>query len=312
MDIQQEVKFLPFFTRIFVLMIIGFTIALSAYAQSKNRLQPGKLYSAGQTIYAPRYGFMSVVPENWKGTLPREMEIFLLLPDTISIGGEIYTFGNDHTNLENIEENWKKGVSLSETIAIKATNITIRNDMISSEIVPEGNSVNTGNKGFAAARCGPFGACVTCLALGPVQCYADMRAAVESFMTKALFTAPSDISIYADFNWKEFLSDKMLITLAGMERSEVGHKENIFHLCRDGSFTGQIKKSGTMKEFNSNYKGKQSGTWSTESIGDNGVLKLTFKKLPAVEIPLTIKNDQIFVNGERYFAGDSGKCGNKK
>jgi hypothetical protein len=274
----------------------------------KKRLQPGKLYGAGETIYAPRYGFTSIIPDRWKGTLPRDMEIFLLLPDTTSIGGEIYTFASEKNNIESLQKHWMQGMNFSESIKIKATQVDLQNDMISSELVPDGQSVNTANKGFAAARCSEFGYCITCLAIGPSQFYEDMKVAVKYFIVKASFTQPSNISMYVDFSWKEFLSDKMLITLAGMDGSQSGSKENIFHMCSDGSFTGKIKKTGLMKEFDSKYKGKQSGTWSTESIGEAGILKLTFKKLPPVELNVSIKDDKILIAGERYFAADSDKC----
>jgi len=123
------------------------------------------------------------------------------------------------------------------------------------------------------------------------------------------FTEPSNVSIYADFNWKEFLSDKMLIALIGIESgSQSGTKENVIHLCKDGTFKSNIKKKGMMKEFNPGYQGNQSGTWSTESVGDNGVLKLDFKKLAPVEISMTIKEEQIWINNERYFAAVSDRC----
>src|SRR5687767_11385620 len=162
----------------------------------KTRLQPGKLYDAGQTIYAPYYGFTSIVPEYWKGTVPMDMELFLLLPDTISIGGEIYAFGSQKKNLSSLREQWLKGMAFSESIKIRATDIIMQNDALWSEVVPEGDGVNSGNKGFAMARCGPFGYCITTLAIGPTQCFDDMKKAVRQFMDQAEFTEPSDISIY--------------------------------------------------------------------------------------------------------------------
>ena len=62
---------------------------VTANAQSKKRLQPGKLYEPGEKIYAPRYGVNTVIPDGWEGTLPREMEIFLLMPNTTEYGGEV-------------------------------------------------------------------------------------------------------------------------------------------------------------------------------------------------------------------------------
>lgn len=277
--------------------------------EKAKRLRPGKLYSSGETIYAPRYGFTSVIPQDWEGALPLDTEIFLLLPSPNSTGAEIYTFASDQNDLSRLKESWMKGIPLSESIRIKATDVQVQGDMISSQIVPEGNAVNTSTTGFAVARCGPFNKCITSIGIGPRQTYDQMKSAVESFMSKASFTEPSNVSIYVDFDWKEFLSGKALISLSAMQgASGAGTKENEFHLCKDGSFTGRIQKKGAMKQFNESYKGKQSGTWSTESIGETGILKLNFKKLPAVELPVSIKDEKIFVNDERYFAAESEDC----
>jgi hypothetical protein len=192
---------------------------------------------------------------------------------------------------------------------MKAVNSVVKGDILMSEVIPDGQAVNTGYKGFAAARCNPDGPCITCLGIGPKQFYDRIKSGVESFMMNASFSAPSNVSIYADFDWKNFLSDKSLIYLERMESgSESGSKENIFHLCRNGVFKGTIKKKGIMKGMNQDYKGNQSGFWSTSSIGDTGVLKLEFKKLPPVELTLTIKDNQITVNGDRYFVADTDKC----
>lgn len=301
----------------YIILIVTMIVSLSAYAQStKQRLQPGKLYRAGQKIYAPKYGFTSAIPEGWEGTLPREMEIFLLMPDSIDVGGEIYTFANNQANLEEIRGNWINGAKLSESITIKAPDanaIKTEGDIIFSEVVGEGENINKGYRGFAAARCSPFGPCITCLGIGPKQFYTDIEKAVRSFMSESYFSGPTEVSPYVDFNWKEFLSGKMLISLLGVEGGNYsGTKENTFHLCKDGSFKGNIKKKGMMKEVNPQYKGNQSGTWTAEGVGEEGKLTLVFNDLPAVELALTIKDEKISVNGERYFAAESDGCGSGK
>jgi hypothetical protein len=278
----------------------------STSAQSKKRLQPGKLYEPGQKIYAPRFGFETVVPVGWNGTLPRESEIFLLTPQTINVGGEIFTFQSAGTNLENIRAAWLRGTNLSETIIIKAKDsVSINGDMIAAEVISEGEGVNKGYKGYAIARCGPFGHCISSLGIGPIQFFDQIKTAVTSFMTSAAFSQPSNVSVYVDFNWKEFLTGKQLVAFAAMEG---GSKENTVHLCPDGSFTAVFDKTGIFKEQNAQYKGKQAGTWTAEGVGEQGKLQLKFNKLPEAEISLSIKDEQISANGERYFAAESDKC----
>jgi hypothetical protein len=296
-------------TRGFLLVVLLQIVSVSN-AQSKKRLQPGKMYSSGEVVYAPRYGFTSIVPQGWQGTLPRDMEIFLLVPDTITTGGEVFSFVSVDGNTDAIREAWVEGVNLSEEITIKAKNVVMtEGDMISTEVIASGRNVNRGSAGYAAARCSPFGHCITSLALGPVQFYDEMKLAVERFMTSATFSEPSHISIYADFNWKEFLSNKMLIAFMAMQdQSGSGTKDNRINLCRNGTFNAKIKKKGAMKQFNSEYSGNLSGRWSAEGIGEHGLLKLEFKKLPSVQVPLSIKEERIFANGERYFIAESYQC----
>lgn len=290
-----------------LLVLLGLSLAGNAQSK-KKRLQPGKLYEPGEAIYAPRYGFNAVIPEGWEGTLPRDTEMFLLMPRT-EIGGEVFTFSSEKKDIQSLKENWLKGANLSDNIMIKATDVKVDGDMIFSEVVPAGEAVNKGYKGFVAAKCSPYGSCVTCLGIGPVQFFDPLKKAVDSFMRSTTFTEPSNVSIYADFNWKEFLSNKMLIAFMAIESSSgSGTKDNTFHLCKDGTFKAFIKKTGAMKQINPQIKGRQSGTWSTESIGDNGVLKLTFKNQPTVEVPMLIKDEKIFINDERYFAAESEEC----
>lgn len=293
----------------FLLGIILFASDFVLAQEKKKRLQPGKLYEPGEKIYAPRYGFDSVIPEGWDGTLPRESEIFLLVPRT-PIGGEVFTFASVGTDLKSIRESWMKGVNLSETIIIKAEgDAKIDGDMVSADVVSEGQNINKGYKGYAMARCGPYGHCITCLGIGPVQFIDQVRTAVTSFMSQASFTEPANISIYADFDWKEFLADKMLISFMAMESgSQSGSKENTVHLCANGTFTADFHKKGLVKDYNPQYKGRQSGTWTAEGIGEQGTLKLKFKKLPEAEVTLLIKDEKITANGERYFAAESDKC----
>src|SRR5688572_2489739 len=139
-----------------ILLIILICLVSIAGAQSKKRLQPGKLYESGEQIYAPRYGFNAVVPAGWEGTLPRDTEIFLLMPDSISVGGEVFTFATDKKDLASVKEGWIKGANLSDNIVIKAKGeIATQGDMISSEVEAVGDQVNKGYKGFIAARCSP-------------------------------------------------------------------------------------------------------------------------------------------------------------
>jgi hypothetical protein len=288
------------------LILVCSSASFHAIAQKKSRLQPGRMYEAGETLYAPKFGFTATVPTGWEGILPRETEVFLLTTTT-STYGEIYVFGREQGNLASIKNEWMKGVDLSEGIRMKAINPTIQEDLLFSEITAEGNYVNKGNKGFAATKCGPAGTCITTLMVAPIQFYESVKTTVTDFMKTSTIGAPSTVSPYEDFDWQDFLSNKLIVTFAS---AEGGSKESMIHLCKDGSFTASVKKKGFFKQQNPSYKGTMEGQWIAKGDGEKATLQFIFsnKSLSPIEVALIIQDEKIISNGERYFVGKSDKC----
>ncbi len=291
-----------------LLVVIGTFLTLLSTAQdSKNRLQPGRMYNAGETLFAPRFGFKAKVPEGWQGVLPRETEVFMLTTANTSIYGEVYVFGKEQGDLKAMRQSWLQGFDLTETMRLKASDPTLTEGTLSSEVVAVGEKINEGYRAFAIARCNPSGPCVTLLALMPKQFYDDISKVAIQFMEESSFEPPSNVSPYANFNWKDFLSNKEFFAYAYVEGAS---KDNRVQLCADGSFTANIDKKGWLKNENPQYNGRSSGQWTVDGVGEQTVLHLTFKKkgLPPFDVTLNIKDEKIYANGERYFVGESKKC----
>lgn len=292
----------------YLFLLITCVSVVQVLAQKKtNRLQPGKIYSAGEKIYAPRYGFNATIPEDWEGMLPRESEVFLLTP-TGAVFGEIYIYALENMDLTSLKAAWIKGVDLSESIRLKAVNPTLEGDLLYSEGIGEGDKINKGNKAFAVARPTTNGACIVAISIMPVQFFEPIKNTLLTFMRNSTLGEPSNASPYADLNWEELLSGKSLITYM---YGEGGSKDTEIDLCKDGSFTATIKKSGFMKNQNADYHGRLMGTWRVEGTGESTKLTFTFtgkKKLAPIEAVLTIQEDKIFSGGERYSVGQSLRC----
>ena len=181
-------------------------------------------------------------------------------------------------------------------------------DMLYSEGVGEGDKINKGNKAFAVARPTANGACIVAISIMPIQFFEPIKNTLLTFMRSSTLGEPSNASPYADLNWEELLAGKSLITYM---YGEGGSKDTEIDLCKDGSFTATIKKSGFMKNQNADYHGKLAGTWVVNGVGESTKLTFTFtgkKKLAPIETVLTIQEDKIFANGERYSIGKSLKC----
>lgn len=286
------------------ILVVFCLLSMAGWAQSPKRLQPGKVYEPGDALYAPRLGFKASVPDGWTGVLPRESEVFLLT--SMTSPAEIFVLGREGGSVEALKKLWDEGFELNDDIRLKAKGSTIVNGTLSAEVVAVGDFINKSMRAYAVARCSESGPCVTSLAVMPTQEYDKVKQVTDAFMSASTQEAPSLASPYADFNWREFLSGKMVTTYAYLEN---GSKETTVHLCADGKFSAKVTKKGILKNQRPEYKGKLTGTWSAEGIGENGRLKLTFDKgLPPVETVLLIKDEQIYADTERYFVSNSDQC----
>ncbi len=287
--------------RIFLLL---FLLPSIGWAQSTKRIQPGKVYEPGEGLYAPRLGFRARVPEGWTGVLPRESEVFLLT--SMTSPAEIFVLGREGGTVQALKELWDEGFEMNDQIRLKAKGSAISEGTLSAEVVAVGDFINKSMRAYAVARCSESGPCVTGLAVMPVQQFEQVKKQVDAFMGTSTFEAPSLASPYADFMWKEFLTGKMVTTYAFLEN---GSKETTIHLCADGHFTAKVTKKGILKNQNPSYKGKMTGTWTVEGVGEKGRLKLAFDKgLSPLEAELLIKDEQVYAGSERYFVANSDQC----
>ena len=288
----------------FYLGILCFPQLLAAQ-NLKNRVQPGQMYSAGDSIYTPRYGFSGVIPEGWVGVLPRETEV-LLLNSTTGTFGEIFVFGREKVDLATLAESWKAGVDVSETVTLKATDPTIEGDLLFAHAEATGNYLPPKNyRAFAATRCGE--ACITVLVISLDKNAEMASTSALEFLKTASLSHPREVDPYEGFDWSEFLSDKLLISYEGF----VGAKqETKVNLCTGGSFQANISKKGMMKDSNPDYKGTMKGSWTVEGKNSEAVLTFTFEKKGLAPFVANLKfdNEELFVNGEKHYASQSDKC----
>lgn len=290
-----------------LLILLCLVLVLGVKAQTnKGRIQPGRLYKPGETLYAPRFGFTAKVPEGWEGMLPRETEVFLLMTTTATYG-EVFMFGREQGDLNSMRDAWVQGFVLSETMKLKASTAAIEDGLLKADVKIEGEYINKSFKGYAVAKCNPSGPCITTLMVAPELYFEAVKTMVVQVMQASSFQPPSTASPYTNFDWNEFLSNKVLVAY-GFQQG--GSKENEIHLCADGTFSANIKKTGFMKDQNPEYRGRTSGTWVVSGTGPSATIQFTFSKkdVPILEAPLLIEDEKVLSNGERYFVGQSDKC----
>ena len=272
-----------------------------------NRIQPAVMYHAGDIIRSPRLGLETRIPEGWAGVLPRDTEVFLLLPQDNTIG-EIYVMLNEKTDLEGQLKRWKSGVALSDALVLKPEGEISRrgSDVISTVAVMVGENANNSQlKAYAEAKCSPHGFCLAFLSTSDATNFEKVKKTVQDIVDNTIFKAPSNDSPYKNFNWKRFLSNKILLTMDYEQNSKQVDEVN---LCSDGTFHSKLTRTGIFKDKAKDYAGKKEGNWDVESKGERATITFTFKKLPSVDVELVAKDEEIYINGTRYFAGESELC----
>lgn len=290
-----------------LVILLLFTFISGSMAQKAERIQPGKLYAEGSDIESPRYGFTGTIPDGWVGMLPQGAEIFML-NKVDGTSGEVLLFARPDGNLDQLIGNWEKGGALTDAIYLRSTDdITREGDMAFAEIVGEGERINKAYKGFIIGRCSEYGPCVTMLMITPGQFYEEVRDEMLDFMKSSKFIEPYNRNPYEDFDWTTFLSNKVLVTY---EMTQGAKRQNMIHLCADGTFQSNIKQDGWLKKQNKAYLGKNKGTWKVDGTGSETELSLVFEKtkIPPIDLVMSIKDEKIYALNERYYAGYSDQC----
>jgi len=270
--------------------------------QAQDRLKPGAIYEQGDEIFAPRVGYKGVIPNGWFGTLPQEEEVFLLIP----VGNaEGYMFINANSmNLKQLRKEWDNALSLTDELVVT----------LKGEPIIEGNTMTadfdvTGSqkpyKAHTVAIDGGHGWAISIALLSPLERFDDFMASFDQLVASSVVEEPSIGSVYGDFDWAEFLQNKYLMSY--MSSTHVKEQDELW-LCPDGSFRSRIKSKGKLVVDKSPYKGKRKGTWNAEGIGEQGKLMLTSSRGESVSLVMEIKDDKIFINGNRFFALENNEC----
>lgn len=288
-----------------MLLVISFSADGIAQLPS-NRIKPAVMYHGGDTIRSPRLGVETRIPQGWSGVLPRETEVFLLMPE-INASGEIYVVINEKMDIQQQMRRWEQGMSLDEAIKLKPDGgITRRGENIiavNGKLV--GDKVNDPRKIYAESICSPAGFCMVFLAIGDPGSFDLVKKALQSFVDNTTFRTPSNESPYLNFNWKKFLSGKILLS---MTYDDSGKKTDEVDLCSDGTFQSRIKRTGVFKDLARKYQGSKSGTWTVESKGEKATITFKFEKLDPVIIDLEARDEEIYIRNDRYFVGESQRC----
>ena len=268
---------------------------------AQERVKPSKVYQAGETITAPLYGLTLTLPENWRGYLTQETSIFTLNCDSVNdVNIRVYP---SEESLESIKSRWSQGVELSPGLkAMPIGEVEKTKNGLKTAFKFTGNP---GVKGFSRVVCGSYGHCYTAFITAPTNMYMQYQNALEVLATGTEFKEPWLEDFYGDHHWSEALSGKYIFNY---DIGEGSRKTNQLWLCEDGTFETKIIRKKALKGVAGPYHGKQKGTYRIEGVGSTGVLILEFKDLAPLRLDLSIRDEHIFINEQRFLASTHDKC----
>jgi hypothetical protein len=155
------------YNRILYCGLVGLLITINSTAQlPSNRLKPGTMYHPGDSVHSPRLGLSARIPDGWDGVLPRDTEVFLLMPN-VTMVGEMFILVNEKLDLAGQRKRWEAGSELAPGLKLQLDGgITVRDgDILSANGKVVGAQANAQNRVYLEAKCSPYGFCIVAIAL---------------------------------------------------------------------------------------------------------------------------------------------------
>lgn len=282
-------KYLP--SILLVLFVSG-----SHLITAQERVDSGKMYKAGEPINAPLLGVNTKVPTGWVGYLPRETEIFVFNKEN-NEGSEIYVFGREN-DYEQIERNWKNGLSLSPTIDIIVNEEIQKNGAVRYANIDFTGTQGGQRRGLAVASCGEYGICTTWLLLSANKTFDENKRLLLQVVADVDYSQPKSLEELAPkLDWNTELEGKYLYS-----KKNQGGQKTVFQLWlnADHSFTSKAVPL-SWSDDNKKYSGKKNGSWSITRRDGQDYLVLGYSKLEPVILTLTRSGEEFLINDQSMF-----------
>ena len=280
-----------------------YLMAFCCLGLAQQIVEVGILYQPGDSIYGPKNGVMTSMPEGWVGGVPEGAELFIM-ESLKHTDAQIYARANPD-DLTSKVERWKSGVRLSRALDIQLTGeITIQDNLISAEFK---NNANPNSRLYAEAKCGEYGSCFVLFLMAWKDSYEAAKTDLSKMMKNTALVEPYLQNLHDNFDWSEFLNEKYLYSYL---YDGVQQKSNNLWLCPDNTFKLELKRKGAaIVKNNRKYYGKTSGSWSVEGMGPKSKVTLDFNKdLDPVTFEIEIRVNKIYINGDRHFTVKNNDC----
>ena len=159
-------------------------VVMTALPASASRLVQGQEYVSGEYVEVPEAGVGFVVPAGWRGTLPKDIDMFVMTPDNESY---IFAFARKMEKDE-LKKMFSNPIHLSNGISLFPTS----DPFVSYKEISVPYRVGASDDamaGYGRARQGPNGSVIGFIAAGPITHGATLAVLTKQLTANSTFFA---------------------------------------------------------------------------------------------------------------------------
>ena len=152
-----------------------------------SKLEQGREYVSGEFIEVPEAGVGFVIPSGWRGTLPKDIDMFVMTPDNESF---IFAFARKMKK-EELKKMFSAPIHLSNGISLFPTSdpfISYREISVPYRIGTSDDAM----AGYGRAKQGPNGSVIGFIAAGPISHGASLAVLTKQLTAGTTFFEASN------------------------------------------------------------------------------------------------------------------------
>ena len=287
-----------------LVLLAAMTVTVSAAAA---QIQPGRIYTGGETISDPESGLQVTLPGGWRGRVSPDGESFLL--ESESGGAHMVVIADELTEVEARQQMVKPmdlggGITLTPTGSIRQ----VASGHHSADYSVAGAGADL--LGTVDVRLTRTGLGVAFILLSPPEAATTHREAMREFafsLGVGERQAPAATTGGGNDQWEPYRRGMYMARYF----TRTGYTESTeLWLCSNGTFSYDSQGGGFGGGASGAVQGRGGGQWTATGAGATGTLILKWSS--GGQTTLNLRYDyaqqRLYVNDQRWLRGKNEYC----
>lgn len=270
------------------------------------QIQPGRIYTGGETISDPESGLQLTLPKGWRGGLSPDGESFLL--ESGGGGAHMVVIADELSEAEARQQMAEEmdlggGVTLTPTGSIRE----VASGHLGADYSVAGASAEL--LGTVDVRLTQTGLGIAFILLSPPDAAASHREAMQEFAFSLGVGERQAPAAAAGGNdqWEPYLRGMYMARYF----TRTGYTESTeLWLCSNGTFSYNSQGGGFGGGASGAAQGRGQGRWSATGAGATGTLILRWSSggQTTLNLRYDYQQERLYVNDQRWLRGKNEHC----